>query len=1026
MGFEQSTLIYIEENDKAEASIAAKGFADEEVKNRAYINALGAELALKYLTSENISINNIHNLHSVKKILEETDISDIMLPNIHIDVRVIFDENYIFIPKSHFEYNIVPDIYLVFNLAQDFSHVKFLGFFEPRLINKNNANDKYYFIEKEKLSSPVDLKNYIMNFNGNTTQSLSENEMEDSERIMIAMADNDITENDKKYLLSQLKKCADLRDKFIEFENFELLSFSAVNDSSIIKNETAVEEETEETFENISNINLDDLTDIGTIEELSDTFSDELSEPSLEDLSAATENTSESADNKDDNILGDIAALGTAAALGAGAAGAVEGLSDALDGIELAKDGLDIIDKGLELGIDALDTLTFDNTSESLSNEIETNSLKNEAADSTENISNDLDPLNLDNSLDLDGFEIGSTQPIEENTDESMSFDNIQTEITDDITDVQEENDLEKLSFDNIDTSEFEDTLETVENISDTQDTISFDNVQDLEDEIPNLETNDIDDNTLSFDNIEIEDLQAEDVTVSELSDDNKISFDNMEIGNIDDEIVNLPDSADVNLENTEDLMAGFAEELPELEDDNSVTSLDTQEDEILRDEKSFDETPVAEAAIADIPQDNNIDELIPDIADINVDNLDEIGIPLDNISTPDVEDISSNNLLDEIDNILNASEINAQQEVSQVPEVSETIESSDIPETSIEDIIGEPIAINDDAEVNSIPSVDEIIQQSISNNDDDEIASMIDELETKYLNEDSGLIEDTASEVIQETDSTDEKLGVLFNDSDSSSDDDDEIASLADIMDAQVIQEDKPVKTPGAALFNKSESSDKNKKMIIVAAALVAVVASASVFTFLKSKSSNADIDNLAQNPVENDITNQNLTPLPTEEINDSAENLMTNTPDINSIDKKNIQTNQTSKELKSAALAPKPASSESYLSVQKLVWDVPDYLSYSPKMKNYLTTAGKSIKLSLSADLLLATEYAYSNQVKINLKLSNDGTIQNSQIVTSSGSEQIDKIVLQSVKDTLNVVKPPSGEVKGSDFNLSLIIYF
>lgn len=76
---------------------------------------------------------------------------------------------------------------------------------------------------------------------------------------------------------------------------------------------------------------------------------------------------------------------------------------------------------------------------------------------------------------------------------------------------------------------------------------------------------------------------------------------------------------------------------------------------------------------------------------------------------------------------------------------------------------------------------------------------------------------------------------------------------------------------------------------------------------------------------------------------------------------------------------------------------------------MKNYLTTAGKSIKLSLSADLLLATEYAYSNQVKVNLKLSNDGTIQNSQVVTSSGSEQIDKIVLQSVKDTLNVVKTP-----------------
>ena len=93
---------------------------------------------------------------------------------------------------------------------------------------------------------------------------------------------------------------------------------------------------------------------------------------------------------------------------------------------------------------------------------------------------------------------------------------------------------------------------------------------------------------------------------------------------------------------------------------------------------------------------------------------------------------------------------------------------------------------------------------------------------------------------------------------------------------------------------------------------------------------------------------------------------------------------------------------------------------------MQNYLRTAGKSIKLSLSADLLLTDEYAYTNQVKVSLKLSKDGGIQNSRIVSSSGSTQIDNIVLQSVKETLNVVKPPSDEIKTPDFNLALIIYF
>ena len=146
MGFEQDTLIYVEQEDKSQASAAARGFAQKNIQNRAYINTLGARLAMKYLASEDINISNIYNIHSIKKILEEIDISDVMLPNIHIDVRVVFDENVIFIPKSHFEYNLVPDIYLVFHLAKDISHVKFLGFFEPKLINKNNANNEYYFI----------------------------------------------------------------------------------------------------------------------------------------------------------------------------------------------------------------------------------------------------------------------------------------------------------------------------------------------------------------------------------------------------------------------------------------------------------------------------------------------------------------------------------------------------------------------------------------------------------------------------------------------------------------------------------------------------------------------------------------------------------------------------------------------------------------------------------------------------------------------------------------------------------------
>ena len=82
--------------------------------------------------------------------------------------------------------------------------------------------------------------------------------------------------------------------------------------------------------------------------------------------------------------------------------------------------------------------------------------------------------------------------------------------------------------------------------------------------------------------------------------------------------------------------------------------------------------------------------------------------------------------------------------------------------------------------------------------------------------------------------------------------------------------------------------------------------------------------------------------------------------------------------------------------------------------------------MKVSLSADLLLANEYAYNNFVKMNLNIGSDGSIKNISFVQQSGSKQIDNIVLQSVKETLNAIKPPTEDVKGKEFNLNLIIYF
>lgn len=1109
MVLNQDTLIYIEDNDKIEASIAAKGFADKETQNRAYINTLGAELALKYLNSENIDIQNIYNIHSIKKILEENDISDIMLPNIHIDVRVVFDENFIFIPKEHFQYNLTPDIYIVFKLAEDLSHVNFLGFFEPKLINKNNSNDKYYFIEKEKLNSPLDLKKFIENFKGSTEQKLSEDDIQNSERIMISIIDNDVTDEEKKYLLKQLTKCAELRDRFIEYENFEVLSYRAIADDEVIKKEytdksattedivpiagfdenSKTEEENANSTDNLNlntDTNLDDfltsdLEDVPDINEINAIeASPELETPApaditdtLEELPAESQaevtntnieastkeevqdNTSQKTDSS--SVIGDVAALGTAAALGAGTAAAAmaagELINEVSEGIDLVKEGINLAEAGLESYTTPIDnnpqekTISFDDIKidDKNTDSIEENSSGTENSISFEDIqiddnieNNTLSDTKDENSISFDDieFETPENDLAEETTnsfDPGISLDNI---------DISESNiepldtnlpDLgtESISFDNIDTSSI--AVPQIDENMLPNESISFDNIELNDNNVAEFDEEDDNTNTLDFDSIE-DDVQAEELTDDNIApaetDDNNIAefaeLDSTENSNIDNNLTsnedsNISDFLDSSMDfnendqETADLLnsetnANETADISEMPDENSSTAaLEPQIFENEPEETTEKSEGFGKNLLEGLSEDN--------VGDISIEDL---GITDADNSTANAQDISSNDLFAEIDDLLSDTEQSGSN--IQASETQPTEQQNDISDFQIEDLLGSD-------------SIDDIVNQKAaqaqntasSTNDNsalptDDIASLIDQVETNYIPD------DTAQQA--DGDDTNDKLGFLFNDNENNSEGN--LESLAEIDSLPDTNTDDMPTPPGVALYNKKSSSGSSKKIIIVAAAVVAVLASASVFAFLKSKGTDSNIDSMAQNTNESEILDTAKTastaPLPANTANETSdENVLTNAPDINSIDKKEVQKAKTSKDIKNIAKTQKPkqVNSDSYISVQKLVWDVPDYLSYSNKMKNYLMTAGKSIKLSLSADLLLATEYAYSNQVKVGLTLSNNGSVQNAKIINSSGSKEIDDIVLQSVKNTLDVVKPPAGEVKGSNFNLGLIIY-
>ena len=110
----------------------------------------------------------------------------------------------------------------------------------------------------------------------------------------------------------------------------------------------------------------------------------------------------------------------------------------------------------------------------------------------------------------------------------------------------------------------------------------------------------------------------------------------------------------------------------------------------------------------------------------------------------------------------------------------------------------------------------------------------------------------------------------------------------------------------------------------------------------------------------------------------------------------------------------------------ISKLYWEVPKDLTYNENVTKYLQVVGKTSKLAIQSDLLNVTEMPYSSKMIVTVKLSRTGDVIDAIAAISSGSKQVDSIVLQSVKSAMKYVKAPTSEFTKESYDFSLIINF
>ncbi|MBP3820968.1 hypothetical protein J6G99_04915 [bacterium] len=1103
MSEQQGTIIYIEKDNIMEADFMSSNFIDKEVKNRAYINTLGSELLSKYLLSEGINTEDCHNIHSIKRILETVDISDILLPNIHIDVRVVFNENEIFIPKQHFALGIVPDVYAVLKLSENFDYVEFLGFFNPKNLDLDKQNDNYYFINKKELSPVESFAIFIKDYKGNTNRGLIEKEILRGRELSVSLADHDITKSEFKEFITFLAASDELRDSVLEYDNFETLSYQVaglIKDKEVEKDinidvveETAPSEQIKHDvidltaadgfFVNIPNrIEENHEENVEKSEDLSekqDDFEENTSQEFYKDDEQEDDNENPDEeimqnfeDSVGDNLLDNdndfdltqpiTKALDIAADAGkdfieatldskavelsaitgateeaiklAGMAGNV--VSDVvenkikeqaanLDKIDNALAGEKISEKQSDLGnaigneipmvdvhenietpdiditSDVEDLIVDDNSIQDLGIEddktlvqdvdevidLEVSDNNSEDKDSGENlsenveISNEQEEFIIPENIDLENNELPENIELNENIEDlndEEEVDEIEYDYTSDENKESNYDDIDKIA-------EFDDSLN--EEITDSQKDIFEDDIENSQ----NISENDED----NLQVVDFEDLgnlkETEDFSSFDL--DTEIIPEGTQLPNIEQEdgidpvsfeelAVNNDVEPQEKIEFSDDnIIQNFSSDTDEnanFSDFESIENLESEEEDNSNSEEIEGDTPVYSEIAQSVNDENNLEPK----DNTNIENLEKSEITTESEDSDDGTQTQAN-YEKRNENLLMEENFDADEDF--LPETL-NLDNIDTINTA-----GEDTSIDIDEPEEDDKVLDMVAQQNVQEVDQFSDVAIENSriISDKYFNVGEIYIDINRKNSID----AESNLENIFNSSES-------LSSSSGLNNS--------------VRFIR-EGLKKNSGLGLGLAGLIVVLAIVGGLIVAKMKPSETET------PMP--VADENIPHAPVESANENPNTLNVRPDSVVSMNEQNTAVKSPVQNIKPAG---KQLSATSFIDVRKVSWEVPDYISYSPAFKQYFQSAGKSIKSSLTSDLLLATEGIYSDQIRLSIVFDKSGVFKGSKVLLSTGSAQVDKIVLQSVNQTLNVLKAPNSVGNDESTTVILKIYF
>lgn len=931
--------IEIDKNLREMAKNTAARIENAQERKRAYALATGALALAKALQSDGFDVSFKHSLFKVPSFAGNFELADLYIGNVRIDVRVTFDNENFYIPKTHKKYDAAPDLYVVVKMEKNLSKMSIEGFVFPKETEKCESVEEYLVCPLKKLNSMKGFKKAVESVESQEHECAAGDHQKAAE-LAVLFLDGEISESEKIFFIKHVVNCPFCRERLCEFSEFDLIIEQVKKYPEL----------------------LDDST-----------------------LNVLTGNvSSQQEEQKEPEIL-------------------ETGISNSV--LELVKDAA-----VLETGLDAAETVAQAAGAGAADMVIET---AEEAAETLENISDVEDDLSL---LSISQEDEQNIEAEPEKEEDSAEIDDLsELEESGEELNLTEPEEIPDFSETPGEPEQEEETVEENEapELINTEDSEEEDTLTLEEDEPMELLEEAAEEMTLESDEESVpeaaeEETPAESAPVEEIEETDETEHE---------DIFAAAEEEPLELETHDELELSDLETLDEHEE-MVLEEVHEEQPEEIEPEPAFEENEEAapEEPVAEISEHEELTELESDDEPLGLlehEEIPDFSQDLEETAEPEAQEPV-------ISEETEAIELTEEAPEEILPEsgeetIEETIQEPEEPKSEFAELLEEEPVENNEEQISeyagielidedSTPSDEPVEETQPENEVNEEIQGLLDDELMQLLSSDDDSDENTESEAAD-----DNNLDLIAESGDSESENQEENGE--EVIDS--LYEDAPEAPAGGESaqeeFMQPEPGKNGglaKKLIAAAVVLFLITTGSITALYLNQNKQASNQDALPDADM----------PMQDGSLPDAAANLPQNKDDSASPMSQDLNKSITN------VFSDQPAA----LTITKISWEVSQSLANDDSFRNYLQVAGKNLQMNLQNDLSYTTEINYNPKVKVSFEISKDNTIKRIQVTESSGSEQIDNVVLQSIKETLKYVNAPNIKDYKGNYNLSVVVNF